>query len=223
MNDGLVERLENAESQLDTSCVTPNPFSQGEDSIAFCSEDILIWNSQIDAIEEGFGIKASCTAGCGYCCHQLISVAESELIPLKEYMKSFDRDTLQDILTKSELICNTLLEYGCLCESLSEGVIQEEVDYDRLIEEYYKLHLYCPFLDEEKKCRVYPVRPGVCWAYRSYADPALCARPEGSYGCVCYSGIADAYSERLREFHGLEEEEIMIFPFSVRNLLRELL
>lgn len=219
MNSSLIDALEKAEAALDITAVPDNPFSDSDDIIAFCSEDINIWNEQVDCIEDSFNIKSTCGAGCGYCCHQLISVVESELVPIKEFMKTLPIERLHEILRKASLICSTLSEYGYI----KDGIIPEDMDYDRLIEEYYKLHLYCPFLDEEKKCSIYPVRPGVCWAYRSYSDPYLCSQPRGSFGCICYSEIAEQSSERLRSFLGLETDEIMILPFAIREQLEKAL
>lgn len=43
-------------------------------------------------------------------------------------------------------------------------------------EEYFNMHLMCPFNNEKGECIVYDIRPIVCWGYRNYGKERDCEK-----------------------------------------------
>lgn len=211
---GLLDALERASEDPALLAALPAPDA---DASALCRADIEHFCGLLDRLEARFSVAATCAEGCGHCCRQLIALTQSELEPLGRFLQSLDEAQRQRVRTRCVVLCNTLAEYGIE----TGGVIADRHTYDLLLALYDRLFLFCPLLDANKRCMVYPVRPGVCWSYRSYGDPSLCAQPRGSDHCVCFSALAEAATDRLAAALGQSRGKLLLLPFAVKDLLAE--
>ncbi|MCL6495853.1 MAG: YkgJ family cysteine cluster protein, partial [Ignavibacterium sp.] len=59
-------------------------------------------------------------------------------------------------------------------EKIANAGLTQTTDTDQFKERYFKLHLKCPFLNNDKSCSIYPVRPTPCRTYFSFGNPQLC-------------------------------------------------
>ncbi|HON56202.1 MAG TPA: hypothetical protein PLJ38_04215, partial [bacterium] len=125
--------------------------------------------------------KISCKKKCDYCCIAYLIGPEIEIelinyfINNTEYLKKKIIKNIKkwlDKILKFENLINQIKEIipiiGCGAPS-----IEEVRKYYSLANEYLKLKIKCPFL-ENNICLLYPVRPFVCANICSITAPKLC-------------------------------------------------
>jgi len=143
-----------------------------------------------DALEvfaESGEFKSACKAGCGYCCHTLVSVLPPEALHVAHYLETGISTEQRDIFKKA--VRERHEEY------------QGEDGFTR-----YKNRAACPFLDPESwNCRLHAARPTVCRAMHSgslasckkaYAerDPSIPAPTMKSF--FSYAGLSTPLARR---------------------------
>lgn len=111
-------------------------------------------NAGFDLINSEFSEAIDCNKGCAHCCHLFVDVMSFEAIAIHQYVRRMLSPQEQKIIVDKVVEC-----------------------YDELkgqtIEEEQKLIRKCPLLNDEGKCRVYPVRPSNCAGMVS-PDSNLC-------------------------------------------------
>ncbi len=129
---------------------------------------------------EASGDKMPCGPGCWICCcHYAEDVYSFEA----EIIASFVKGLPPELRTRIEDSCEKAVYQieglkGIVLEKLSleeYSPISKETDPDEiLLNSYYQLKNRCPFLDEENRCLIYPIRPLTCRAYINLGDPSVC-------------------------------------------------
>jgi Fe-S-cluster containining protein len=138
-----------------------------------------ITNTFVDiAIEqtEEKGKKISCKAGCGACCRQLVPIAEAETFHL--------RDLIEEMPESHKILVRD--RFNAAIEELEQARLLEKLRHAReltieerrkLGNEYFRLQIPCPFLEEES-CSIHPMRPLACREYLVTSPAENCARPQ---------------------------------------------
>ena len=105
-------------------------------------------------VEQTAGFKSACAAGCGFCCHTLVSVSPPEAFYIARHVETaFEPEA-------SEALKARVLGYAKRTEDM-DG------------EQRYVLREACPFLrDEDWYCGLHTARPLVCRAMHSGSLPS---------------------------------------------------
>ncbi|MEK7405383.1 MAG: YkgJ family cysteine cluster protein [Acidobacteriota bacterium] len=123
------------------------------------------------------GRKISCRAGCGACCRQLAPVSESEAWYLADLVASMPPERQARVRRRFEEALAELARHGMLerlrnaCEELKDLDVRRAFGM-----EYFKLHIACPFLEDES-CSIHPWRPMSCREYLVSSPAINCATP----------------------------------------------
>ncbi len=95
---------------------------------------------------EKLGVSPACRAGCDYCCHMNVHVAEAEAFHLAAHVERSD---------KAAVLKEAVVE--------AARTIRGKTDEDR-----FREHIACPFLDRDTgRCQVYEARPFICRTHNS--------------------------------------------------------
>lgn len=152
------------------------PFSGGKTKYREYREMVEQLDALVDKTEQSFQVKPSCRKGCSACCNHLVTITQFDAEMIWNYIDmTYDREKVKEIKDKVSSAADRLdREFGLPPTLPFE--IQNFLNNEQLHKtKYFSLNLACPFLDEEKGCMVYPVRPSACWNYRVYGDPADCS------------------------------------------------
>lgn len=133
-------------------------------------EEIEEFCAEIDKVEELCGVRCSCEKGCAACCRQLIVISSTEVLVIQNEIDNLSKEQKKDLKRKVLEQCEKLENAGISEQEINSYVVNEEL----LQSKYFKLGLDCPFLNEEKLCSIYSVRPFNCWTYRNYGAKILC-------------------------------------------------
>ena len=101
-----------------------------------------------------------CREGCDFCCRKPdFRITLPELLAIEDYTRTRH---------PSSSLGGMLKQAGRIASQLVDGVFQEGTAY----------HWHCPFLSEQRRCGVYPVRPISCRGYASFelTDCIECCR-----------------------------------------------
>lgn len=123
------------------------------------------------------GAPVTCRKGCGVCCRQLVTISPAEAWLIGELLEATPEPRRGELRGRFAAIEKRLRETGLLerLMHLSDPALSEEAHYE-IAEEYFRLGLACPFLEEEA-CGIYPARPSVCREYLVTSPPVRCANP----------------------------------------------
>ena len=187
----------------------PNPLGLSK----WLSKEIEEVVQQIDLIEEEFDVKCSCSKGCSACCSQLIAVAMSECLAIKPYIENLSKDERENLKKKVLEQCKILEENNITNKGINttrnETVIQDK---------YFKLKMPCVFLNEEKSCSIYKVRPSLCWSYRNYGDNSDCEKDYDVESTIKYGDWEHRVFERIltaRPTH----KGLYVLPFAIKEMM----
>lgn len=122
----------------------------------------------------GLPQPASCQAGCGACCKQLVPVAEPEMHALVGLVNNLDVEHRSRVMARFDDL-RTRLDSAGLTGQLRTPP-GDPIAYQRLLRDYFALGANCPFL-EEQSCSIYPDRPSVCRQYNVTSPADLCDQP----------------------------------------------
>lgn len=142
-----------------------------------------------------------CRAGCAACCdHHVGDVAAFEVRRILETVERFGAADRAAILTRAG-------EDVALYRRISATVPSTEEGLGR----FHAAHRPCPLLAEDRRCRVWPVRPLTCRLFHAWSDPALCAadHPDHATAATFLVGLgpdAEAAWELLHRVSGGEGE-----------------
>mgnify|MGYP000017645002 CR=1 FL=1 len=119
------------------------------------------------------GREISCRAGCGACCRQLVPIAHSEAHELRELVERMPEPQRTRVLRRFEEATRRLGESG-LAPVLADPGRHDEETINRIANEYFRLGIACPFLEDES-CSIHPQRPIVCREYLVTSPAERCA------------------------------------------------
>ncbi|HWE97846.1 MAG TPA: YkgJ family cysteine cluster protein [Tepidisphaeraceae bacterium] len=122
---------------------------------------------------ERAGFKVSCKAGCGACCRQLVPISPIEARELVKVIDRMPEPRRTEVRRRFSAVRHALQEAGLL-ERLTDP--RHAREGSALSEEYWRLRLPCPFLENES-CSIYPDRPIACREYLVVSPAAHCAEP----------------------------------------------
>jgi hypothetical protein len=139
--------------------------------------------------------NSSCEKGCNACCYLIVESTAIEAEMVRRYMEEhLDREKKLDVLAK---IKEAKRHYP-------DPVGMDEEYPDPLQEEYFALHVPCPFLSSEGLCTIYEVRPLNCRKHVVFSDPGQCKRMATTAGYE-----AEYFSEVDPAVHGLS---VLVYP-----------
>jgi Fe-S-cluster containining protein len=115
-----------------------------------------VMHAQIDARLQTVA-DIQCAAGCAHCCKLKVEVLPHEAMDVVDYIRWSDRFTREE---RADLLAK-LTDVVARTEGLDENA-------------YRAADVACPFLGDDDRCRVYPVRPIACRAFGS-TNVKVCA------------------------------------------------
>ena len=123
---------------------------------------------------EQAGEKISCGSGCGACCNNLIAVSQVEAKRISDVVQALPEPQKGTVLRRfSE--ARDRLERASLLEQLEMPERCTKDEYARLVGEYFRLGIACPFLAQQS-CSIYEERPLTCREHLVTSPPSLCAQ-----------------------------------------------
>lgn len=141
------------------------------------------------------GRQVTCAKGCSACCRaQPVPVTPPEAYALLRLVEALPATRRAQIEAHFDDRVQRLRDAG-----LAEALLGRNDDLDAgsaraLAHAYFKLHLACPFLDDDA-CSIHPQRPFVCRQYLVSSDPALCADPFAHHAAVIPMPLRAATAE----------------------------
>ena len=138
-------------------------------------EDIVPALHQLaDAVVAGHRAAASCAAGCGTCCRQLVPVTLPEVGFLQRVVADQPRERHEQIRDAAERADDALVRRGF---GAADGLCEHDEHGARILgARWFDLALPCPFLVEER-CSIYAQRPLACREYLVTSPSAACTTP----------------------------------------------
>lgn len=211
INQKIIERVKNnkPEERIPTD---PNPRMLKK----FYEKDVCWVNNEIDQVENEVNIKSSCKKGCNHCCKHPIAITTPEILAIKACITNMNSEIKKILLVKVNDVCNKIMENGI---ETNVTIFRADSSIDRYMEEYFKLNIPCPMLDENGLCSIYETRPANCWSYRGYGDPLDCKNSHSVDHSFKYSPFEAIILRRLLEAKKPKRNDIKLLPFAVRDIL----
>ncbi len=128
-----------------------------------------------DKVQRAGGV-ISCRAGCGTCCRQLTPVCGAEAVHLAELMTAMPPERQAVVRERFRATLATLEERGLLARLRRPASLKTLAARRKIGEEYFRLGLPCPFLEEES-CSIHPHRPLACREYLVTSPAENCRAP----------------------------------------------
>lgn len=134
------------------------------------------------------GLSVSCRKGCAHCCELLTTIAPYEAIPMVEYfVNRYGFAAFQALKPRIFEQSKRLLEDDCGVDS------------------WWEERRTCVFLDADKTCSVYPVRPSSCRTL-VVVTPAEQCGTRGGNQLTCAVDTSDAQSMWVDASAELQQE-----------------
>ena len=132
----------------------------GRDQAGIARAAIAATDFFFDRVRQSLGLdghlaRMACTAGCAWCCYQMVGVTSAELALLVEAIGELPAGRQAEIrLNAADAVARG--------QGLDPG-------------QYWSAHIRCPLLDGTDRCSVHGERPMACRAFNS-ADAETCHR-----------------------------------------------
>lgn len=117
----------------------------------------------------------SCTKGCGACCRQLVPITEIEARLIHELVEAMPEPRRTQVKERFADARRRMESAGMLA-TLEQRESWQADAVSGVGQEYFKLGIACPFLEEES-CSIHPDRPLTCREYLVTSPAAECADP----------------------------------------------
>ena len=147
-----------------------------------------------------------CKKTCSACCsHFVASVEPFELIFIDYQLK------------KTEGYSNLIYQLSLRHKQYSDLVYATEgYDEDKILFEYYKKEIACPYLTAEQNCSIYEQRPMPCRMFFSLSNPNLCKgaltiHPDNKNFIIELSDETELVISQLSEWFGELELSNLFF------------
>jgi len=121
------------------------------------------------------GRNLSCGAGCCFCCHQVVPVAECEAVYLAELVAAM-RPEQQARVRKRFADALAALGETLVAELRHTAALKSLESRRALNQRYFALQVACPFL-EDQRCSIYDHRPTSCREYMVSSPRENCRTP----------------------------------------------
>lgn len=143
-------------------------------------EEIKKNERKIDEFERECDLCSVCVAGCSACCNQLIGINPIEKAVLKKAIYKLNLGDRERIKLRAKEIISILEKekFNIKHKKIYDG------DYtEKELNQYLKLKVKCPLLNEANKCMIYEARPVACWSYRNYGQKKDCIDSIAVHAC----------------------------------------
>lgn len=181
----------------------------------FYKDIINTYTNNMNIIEQQCRLINTCQKGCNYCCQQCITISAAEGLLISRAVEKLPYKEREKIRKRNDIIVKKMGEVGLPTTS------QEFVKNIYLNSEmYFNMHLQCPFNSEEGECKIYEVRPIVCWQYRSYGTKNECKdkiNPKYTLPTCNNEYLQNALYMRSKNF--IEEDNIYLLPQFLKKKL----
>ena len=137
--------------------IEPGNFVEKMDQIYAWADEIIAYS--IEANTRLYETPPLCSAGCSYCCHQLLVISYAEASYLYHKLKQSNQlDTvIKKIKDRIDIVEKTVQYNKIAAMELNENFSK----YADIIRQYNHLELPCVFLIS-RKCAIYDFRPLTC-------------------------------------------------------------
>ena len=214
----------------------------GKSRESFCQSYIKKKKKAIEVITqkllkeiESEGKTTPCKQGCVYstCCNEYVeaNLQECEAIVyylyqneniLEAFLKNYEiwrqkeKETLE-IYGKRDML---KWEIRALKNPTIQKLQKMERLEDELSEQYYKLNLPCPFLDNNL-CLIYEVRPLMCVAYYSIDPIELCSPLSTEMSKLKRADLTHFFNDRTFYYARLDLPFLPLMPLGVYRIISE--
>ncbi|WP_176461651.1 YkgJ family cysteine cluster protein [Anaeromicrobium sediminis] len=152
-----------------------------------------------------FSKYSSCTKGCSQCCHMYVDLTAMEAEVIRKFViENFTNEEIEKIMCRLEENKDLVPDYR---ELVGLEKMSDQLD------SYWSKQIPCPFLNEEKECGIYQVRPVKCRTFMAFSKEENCTyednksfRIETPMGNGLLIG-ADAISTNVKRFKDLKAED----------------
>lgn len=213
INKNSLERIEISKPK-ERIPVDPNPRMLE----AFYKKEVEWANGEINEVEKETNIKCTCKKGCNYCCYQPIGISTPELLAIKSYITNMNSENKKTLKLKVNDICDKITKSGI--ETNAFGRMSDSSEY-KFFEEYFKLNIPCPMLNEDGLCSIYEIRPTNCWSYRAYGDSLDCKNSHSVNHSKKYDIYEQTIVRRLYEAKKPKKSDFKLLPFVIQDILNE--
>lgn len=134
------------------------------------SKRVKEYEKIIDEAEQKAGLRSVCEKGCGACCNQAIYINPAEYKIIEKYIEQLGY-TEKAELKKQVREALDILEQVDIPMKVVDG---DQKEQDRINKLFFSCNIRCPFLSQDNECKIYEIRPCVCWSYRNYKDKSEC-------------------------------------------------
>jgi Fe-S-cluster containining protein len=119
------------------------------------------------------GETITCKAGCGACCRQYVPVSDLEARGLMEVIRRMPEERQARVRARFAEAEARLRDAG-MWDRMGRGGRIHPSEHFRLVVEYFRLGIPCPFLEDEA-CSIHPDRPLICREYLVVSSETFCA------------------------------------------------
>lgn len=127
-------------------------------------------------------VGATCRPGCSACCSQLPITTLPEAVAIAEFVLSLGTAGEEQARTWSQKFLENVARFS-------------DTGLDASL--YFEERIVCPFLNEERLCDVYSVRPSSCRHLYVTSDPALCHG--GATNEISFVNLGQVHERLLEE------------------------
>jgi len=124
---------------------------------------------------ESVGREVSCKAGCGACCRQAVPLSVPEAFDIARIVEDMPEERKKKVTERFEAAIQKLAETGWF-RRLDLAATLNDRDRELIIEDYFKLGISCPFLENES-CSIHSERPLACREYLVTSPAERCDEP----------------------------------------------
>jgi len=149
------------------------------------------------------GSGASCKAGCGACCRQIVPLSLFEAEALADWIGTLPDFQQQELKHRFEEALNRLAGAGLIERMITEDWLAHSESGHSLSLDYFEARVACPFLENEC-CSIYPIRPLICREYLVSSAPQHCNNPAG---LLVKPIVLPLYFSRILNSMGAEAED----------------
>jgi len=208
----LINKMNELHQRPFFSYVRINSISETE---TFYKKMINQYTYDMNVIEQQCKISSICHKGCDYCCQQCISISAPEGLLISRALERMSYKERAEVKRKNDIILKKMAEMEI--PTTAQEFIK---NIDRYSKMYFSMHLQCPFNSEEGECKIYDVRPIVCWQYRSYGTKNECKEkinPKYALPTHVNEYLQDALYRRTKKF--IKEDGMFLLPQFLKKKL----
>lgn len=121
--------------------------------------------------------RVSCTAGCGACCRQLVTISPAEAFMIAERVVAAPGPDGEALRARFDALERLLARAGMFRQLLHlDDPVLGGADHYAIARQYFALGEPCPFLVDEH-CSIHDERPALCREFHVVSPAGRCANP----------------------------------------------